>query len=128
MDIRYATTQQNEWIREYVGRLASQSAVEGCSCTVEEGSSRIAMEYSPKNIELLGKINEILRTYGPFTFVESGGVGGSDAAYVTAEGIPCLDSFGTTGGLIHSVGEFGEIWSLTASAKIQALVCALIRD
>lgn len=128
VDIRYATAQQNQWIKEYVSRIASQNVIDGCSCTVEEVSSRIAMEYSPKNIELLGKINDILGTYGPFTFTESAGMGGSDAAYVTAEGIPCLDSFGTIGGLLHSVGEFGEIWSLTASAKIQALVCALIRD
>ena len=43
--------------------------------------------------------------------------GGSDAAYVTQYGIPCVDSLGTAGGCIHSPSEFAKLESLAESAK-----------
>lgn len=48
---------------------------------------------------------------------------GSDAAYITETGIPCIDNLGTEGANIHSVDEYIELKSLAESAKrIAALV------
>ncbi len=43
--------------------------------------------------------------------------GGSDAANVSAAGIPAVDNMGSFGGKIHTVDEFGIISSLAAQAK-----------
>ena len=43
--------------------------------------------------------------------------GGSDAADVTAYGIPCMDSMGVIGGEIHTLKEFAYIDSLAKSTK-----------
>ncbi len=52
--------------------------------------------------------------------------GGSDAADVTAFGIPCLDSIGVGGERAHSVEEYGVISSLSESAKrIASIILAL---
>ena len=48
--------------------------------------------------------------------------GGSDAADVSAFGIPCVDSLGVVGGYIHSPKEMAYIDSLVESAKRLVLV------
>ena len=50
------------------------------------------------------------------------GVGGSDAAYITEYGIPCIDGIGTEGGSIHTTDEYIESKSIVESAKRIAAV------
>ena len=50
-------------------------------------------------------------------------VGGSDAAYITEAGIPCVDSLGPCGDYIHSTREFVRLDSIVESAKRIASVC-----
>ena len=47
--------------------------------------------------------------------------GGSDAADVTALGIPCIDNLGAKGGAIHSKDEYAICESLKQSAKMLSL-------
>ncbi len=53
-------------------------------------------------------------------------VGGSDAAYITQCGIPCVDSFGPRGGRGHSIDEYIEMETLKESAKRYAsIICSI---
>ncbi len=117
VNVRYATNQQYEWVCEYVKTVADTVFVEGCSCKVEQSGSRIAMELCDRNIGLLEKMNAIFSENGLPTLVGEKRKGGSDAAYVTAAGIPCIDSLGVRGGDIHSINEYAYLDSLAASAK-----------
>ncbi|MBE6798059.1 MAG: M20 family metallopeptidase [Ruminococcaceae bacterium] len=116
-NVRYATREQYDLICEQVKKLANTSFVEGCTCTAEISSQRLAMEYSERNMELLSNINTALKNAGLQGLEPSKRTGGSDAADVTACGIPCIDSIGVTGGNIHSINEFAQLDSLRQSAK-----------
>jgi acetylornithine deacetylase/succinyl-diaminopimelate desuccinylase-like protein len=69
----------------------------------------------------LEKANKAFAEAGIPTLTRRHKFGGSDAAYITAAGIPCLDSLGVTGGAGHTKDEFAYIASLPLSAKMLAL-------
>lgn len=46
--------------------------------------------------------------------------GGSDSAYITAEGVPALCAMGVKGQFNHTVREWAEESSLTERAKLSA--------
>ena len=79
------------------------------------------MEACDKSSLLLEQLNDVYKQYGLSNLTPSGAGGGSDAAYVTASGIPCLDTFGVVGGGIHAKDEHTDISSLSLSAKMLAL-------
>ena len=122
VNVRYATREQYEWISAYVREVAGTVHVEGCTCEVTETGSRIAMEHSERNVELLEKMNRAFAECGLPTLVGEKRKGGSDAAYVTEAGIPCIDSLGVQGSNIHSIKEYAYISSLAESAKRIAAV------
>lgn len=122
VNFRFATQAQQCYIEEYVQKLAATSHVPGCTCTVEKISYRSAMEPRPENYELLEKANAIFAANGLPQLEATTLRSGSDAADVSAAGISCLDSFGTTGGKTHSVEEFAWLSSLEESAKRIAAV------
>ena len=70
-----------------------------------------------RNFEFLDKINKILTQKG-----------GSDAADVTAYGIPCVDNLGAKGGGIHSTNEYALLSSLDSGVKKIATVVCNIGD
>lgn len=122
-DIRFATNEDLEKAREEVGRITDNTTVDGCSCTIEEISYRPAMVLGDRNIKLLEKMNEIYSKSGLPVLTGRSCLSGSDAAYVTDFGIPCVDSIGTEGGEIHSVREYIRLESLAEAAKrIAALI------
>ena len=122
-DIRFATQNEMETAREKVQEIVDRSTVEGCSCKLEEISSRPAMELTERNIKLLERMNEIYKENGLPVLTGRMCLSGSDAAYVTEHGIPCVDNLGTEGGNIHSVNEYIRLDSLAESAKrIAALI------
>lgn len=84
------------------------------------------MVYEERNIKLLESMNDIYVSNGLPTLEASKSNGGSDAADVTEYGIPCVDSLGTEGGLIHSKDEFAWLSSLAQSAKRVAAVAYLL--
>jgi len=75
------------------------------------------MELSQKNISLLDGMNRIFEKVGLPVLKASKRTGGSDAADITAYGIPCVDSLGVRGGNIHTENEFAYLDSLIESAK-----------
>lgn len=122
-DIRFASEEQEKAVREKVKEISDQTTVIGCTCTLREVSFRPMMREAKKNYDLLDKINEIFSENGFEALNAEMRHGGSDAAYVTECGIPCVDTLGPIGGKIHSINEYTEIDSITETAKkIAAIV------
>ncbi len=116
-NVRYLTAEQLTWVRDYAARVADTAFVPGCSCELSESSFRLAMERCDRNLALLDRVNRIFDECGLPELTASRRKGGSDAADVTAFGIPCLDNLGTAGGKIHSGDEYANLESLRDSAR-----------
>ena len=125
-NVRFATQEQLEWARAEAKRIADEVHVPGCTCVVEQTGGRLAMEDRARNWELLAKMNAIFEGCGLPVLTGCKRKGGSDAADVTAYGIPCVDSIGVEGGAIHSPKEYAVMKSLKESAKRLAAVAAHI--
>lgn len=116
-DIRFLTEEELETAKSTVKRLSETSFIDGSRCEVEEMSFRPSMPYTEKNQEFLDEINKIYEMCGLPILEPRLCVGGSDAAYITRCGVPCVDSLGAEGDNIHSENEFIKIDSIAASAK-----------
>ena len=116
-NVRYKTQAQYEWICNYVKKLANTTHVQGCTCEVEISGWRPAMERVDRNVRLLEKINAIYAENGMPILQDEDRFGGSDAAYVTLAGIPCVENMGLIGGCPHTIQEFAYIDSLLQAAK-----------
>ena len=60
-DIRFATDEELQTVKQKVCEIAENTAVFGCSCKLEEISFRTAMPLVDRNVRLLERINEIYR-------------------------------------------------------------------
>ncbi len=125
-DIRFMNQKQFDEAERIVRSVAEKTHVEGCSCELRLVSMRPAMEKVERNYLLLDRINEICSGVGLSTFEPRMSHGGSDAAYITQFGIPCIDSIGLFGGYAHSVKEYVFLDSLLQSAKEQAAIAAYL--
>lgn len=125
-DIRFNDNEAMNQADRIVEEIANKSFMVGTTCRVTLKSRRPAMELTDKNIELLDKINKIYKENGLPVLEKNKSTGGSDAADMTSYGIPCLDSFGTEGGNIHSRNEWAKLSSLVESAKRLASVAYCI--
>jgi len=121
-DIRFSAIDELKTAKEKVKKIAESSKIQGCTCEVEEVSYRPAMMQSEKNNELLSKMNKIYSENGMPVLRGRSCPSGSDAAYITECGIPCVDGIGTEGSNIHSADEYIELKSLAESAKRIAAV------
>ncbi len=122
-DFRHKTNEEILEIERVVKAVADSVTVEGCTCTAQRVSYRVAMTYEARNVELLDTVNRIYSENGLPVLSERHGLGGSDAADVTSHGIPCIEGLGTQGGGVHSITEFIYLKSLVQSAKrIAAIV------
>ena len=119
-DIRYCTEEERESVIKILNRISEESAVKGCSSKIKVVSERPPMEKKQRNFDLLDKMNEIFKDCGLEKLEHYPRKGGSDAAYITKAGIPCIDTMGVVGGRIHSDQEFAKISSLELSAKRMA--------
>ena len=122
VNVRFASAEQLDWITNRINEIAAIENVPGCHCQVSVESFRVAMEYSERNVELLEKVNRALESAGITTLRGVMRKGGSDAADVTAFGIPCLDSIGVKGKEIHKTSEFAYVESLREAAQRIAAV------
>lgn len=125
-DIRFMNDEQYARAERIVQEIAQKTYVKGCSCEAKFVSMRPAMEAAERNFALLERINEICGAVGLGTFKARVAHGGSDAAYITQFGIPCVDSIGVFGGYGHSYKEYAFIDSFILSAKEQAAIAAYI--
>jgi len=125
-NIRFVNRDQLKWVTEYVQKIADTCYIPGCTTSVEQTGMRVAMELVDRNIALLERSNEIFRECGLSELKLGKGNGGSDAAYVTEFGIPCMDSLSACGGGAHSVTEYADIESLRDAAKRSAALISCI--
>lgn len=121
-DIRFANEEQYQWADKRVREIAATSYLEGSTCQVTVKSYRCSMERVERNVALLAMMNEIYRENGLPTLRENFANGGSDAADLTAFGIPCVDSLGVGYYGTHSVREKAPLCSLKETAKRLASV------
>ncbi|MBQ2819013.1 MAG: M20/M25/M40 family metallo-hydrolase [Clostridia bacterium] len=121
-DIRFVTNEQLAEIKQKAQEIADKTYVPGCSCTLQEVSFRPAMPETETNMKLLDKINKIYAECGLPVLTARKCLSGSDAAYITQCGIPCLDNLGVEGSNIHSIHEYAVLASLKKSAKRIAAV------
>ena len=121
-DIRFSTREEMEKGIKLLEEVAATSEIEGCTCTLQRISLRPAMPLCDRNIDLLKRMNEIYAECGLPILEGKSTMSGSDAAYVTECGIPCVDSIGTAGGRIHSKEEYIYTKSLAEAAKRIAAV------
>ena len=123
-DIRYSTMKDAEKALKICKEVAETVYVPGCSCELEEVSTRPAMELCDKNVELFETMNKIYERVGLPPLVMNKAAGGSDAAYTTLYGIPSIDSIAVSGGGGHSINEYITIKSLSEAAKrVAAVIC-----
>ncbi|MBQ9782986.1 MAG: M20/M25/M40 family metallo-hydrolase [Clostridia bacterium] len=121
-DIRYKTLDQLSEVENKARAVAETSFLEGTTCELRVKSQRLAMEKTEANLALLDKINAIYARNGFPTVAMAERPGGSDAADMTAYGLPTVDSMGVSGKNIHTVNEYAEIPSLTEAAKRLAAI------
>lgn len=126
LDVRFSNNDELERAKEIIQRVADTVYVPGCSCEAKMTNLRVAMELCDRNLELLSIANAAFEENGLSALEVGKRTGGSDAADVTAYGIPCIDSLGTVGERAHSKDEFGAISSLSASAKRLAAIITAI--
>lgn len=117
VNVRFANGEQEAWIRSFMQELADRVYIPGCKTTVNQPRGRVAMEYTRRNEELLEKMNRSYAESGLPILEPLFRKGGSDAADVTAFGIPCVDSIGVQGDYIHTAREFAWLSSLEESAR-----------
>ena len=126
LDVRFSSGEQLERAKQIIQKISDTVYVDGCSCWVEMTNLRVAMERCDRNVELLRIANAAFEENGLSVLEAAKASAGSDAADVTAYGIPCLDSLGVSGGRIHSKEEFAIISSLAEAAKrIVAILTAV---
>ncbi len=126
LDIRFSNDDEEKAAREFAQKVADTSYLEGTKCVVEEVSYRPSMPYTDANLALFNKINEIFEEVGLSKREINHSPGGSDAAYITRKGIPCIDNTGVIGDRIHSHEEYTIISSLATSAKHMSAIVMCI--
>jgi len=120
VDIRYATDEQARKAKEKMQEIADTSYIPGSVCELTMESYRCAMEKAQWNFDLLDRLNSAYEQIGLPVLAATGSNGGADSAEISAHGIPCLCSFGVSGGGIHSRNEYADIGSLAECAKRMA--------
>lgn len=121
-DIRYRDEEHLEQAKKLLETVANTEYIPGCSSTYKRISYRVSMPVVQRNLDLLDRVNQILSDAGMNAMQPIALGGGSDAADVTAAGIPCLDGMGPKGGGVHSRNEFAYLASLPEAAKRVATI------
>ena len=96
-DIRFSTPEERNTAMNELKRIADTTYVNGCSCELQEIGFRPSMPLTDRNTALLTRINEIFAENQIPTLVARPCLSGSDAAYITEFGVPCIDCIGTAG-------------------------------
>ena len=116
-NVRFCNAEQLAWVRDYMKSVAATVHVQGCTCTVNNPSARVAMEQSERNEEFLREANDAFEKCGLPRLEIMKSNGASDASDVFASGVRCIDSLGVDGGRLHSAEEYAIMESLKDCAK-----------
>lgn len=125
-DFRFNTEEEKDKIMQIAAEIAAETTVAGTSCKYVLASNRSAMPKTQRNTELFEKVRAIYLDNGLGDIKQGITLGGTDAAYFTLAGVPCLEGFGLFGGYIHNLNEYAEIDSLAFAAKRLAAVAYCI--
>ena len=126
LDARFVKEEELEELKAKVQKIADETHIAGCRTEVELINLRSPMFLCDRNTELLALSNKAFEKYGLSPLECGFRSGGSDAADVTAFGIPCMDSMGVCGERAHSKDEYAIISSLFESAKrVTAIVSSI---
>jgi len=126
VDMRFSTNEELEEGRRLLRNVCATTFVEGTETLLEEISMRPAMVSCERNTKLFERMNEIFEDAGMAKLTARRCPSGSDAAYITEAGIPCVDCIGVEGNFIHSIKEHALLSSLAESAKRMAVVALKI--
>ena len=120
VDVRFRTMAGIERVEKALQEITDKVYIDQvqttCRCEVKMG----AMERLASSEALFGKANQIAREAGLPEMKAIAVGGGSDSAYITAEGVPALCAMGVKGQFNHTVREWAEESSLTERAKLSA--------
>ena len=120
------TTKQLDEFEAYLNELAKNVTVKGCNISVYLPRVRPALEPNEQNLALINRLNEIWVDCGMTPLQSKISLGGSDAANVSASGVPTVDNLGIFGGKIHTTEEYAVLSSLAHQAKRIALAAMYI--
>lgn len=120
VDVRFRTMAGIERVEKALKEITDKVYIDQvqttCRCEVKMG----AMERLASSEALFDKANQIAREAGLPEMKAIAVGGGSDSAYITAEGVPALCAMGVKGQFNHTVREWVEESSLTERAKLSA--------
>ena len=117
VNLRFFSEEQKQKGLNIISDLVSTSFVEGTTSCFEIVSTREMMSNSPKNYDLLDKLNEIYAKNGMATLTSYKTWGGSDSGELTCAGVPTVDCMGVIGYDIHNVNERAILSSLKTAVK-----------
>ncbi len=120
VDIRYEDPKEKEVAKKAIYEIVNTSYIEGSSAEINLLNERDPMPHKEENINLFNKISEIAEKHSLEKLYYYSNGGGSDAAYLSAAGVPVVCGAGTFGEFCHTTKEYGVISSLTSRAKIYA--------
>ena len=121
-DFRFSSEEDCVKAQKAAEIISEHVIIEGCRCELERISYRPAMPLCGRNSKLLERMNEFYKQTGLPQLTSRTCLSGSDAAYITAAGIPCVDNLGVDGGNIHSINEYAYLDSLATCAKRLAVI------
>lgn len=125
-DVRYNEESDLVKIENYFAEITSKEYVAGCTSEYKLVSNRPSMALNSTNESLLKSINRVMDDAGLNRLNYRKTTGGSDASYMSLNGIPTIDSLGVSGGKIHNPQEFACIDSLKENAyRIAAIIYGL---
>lgn len=120
VDVRFRTMAGIERVEKALQEITDKVYIDQvqttCRCEVKMG----AMERLASSKALFDKANQIAREAGLPEMKAIAVGGGSDSAYITAEGVPALCAMGVKGQFNHTVREWAEERSLTERSKLSA--------
>ena len=101
VEIRYKTNKQRDKLLKALEDITNKSYIEGTVSKLDGLIQRDVMEESPKQLELISKLEEITAQSIPTE--QRGGV--SDANHIASCGVTTLDGFGPFGDGDHTIKE-----------------------
>jgi glutamate carboxypeptidase len=124
VDLRVRDAAEGERVDAAIRTLCEQSALPGVALSVDGGIGRPPWRRSPGSERLVAHFQAVADDLEiPLGAEDTGG--GSDANFVAALGVPCVDGLGPVGEGVHTDRERIRIETLRQRAKLVAV--ALLR-
>lgn len=125
---RFVTYKELERVEKELADLFSKSTVDGTRCEYQASTMMPPYEKTPQNeklCEFVAKISDE-NSYGKIGSVYLGG--GSDASFVSKDGMPVLCSCGVRGEWNHTDREYAVVESMFERSKLWGAVVCQIED